>query len=55
MTEVDVIEVNKENIDVYPPRCFLKKDNPGQIQKNQWVLHRLNEGMKIKLVLTKKG
>ncbi|MDG6219329.1 MAG: GNAT family N-acetyltransferase [Candidatus Thermoplasmatota archaeon] len=54
MNDVEVIEINKENIDVYPPRCFLKKDNPGQIQKNQWVLNRLDEGMKIKLVLTKK-
>ena len=53
MVEVEVIEVNKDNIDTYPPRCFLKKDNPGQIQKNEWVLDRLKEGMRVKLLLTK--
>ena len=53
MVEVEVIEVNKDNIDTYPPRCFLKKDNPGQIQKNEWALDRFKEGMKIKLLLTK--
>lgn len=50
---IEVIDVTKDNIDTYHPRCFLKKDNPGQIQKNKWVLDRLKEGMKIKLLLTK--
>lgn len=53
MAEVEVIEVNKDNIDKYPPRCFLKKDNQGQIKKNEWVLDRVEDGMKVKLLLTK--
>lgn len=50
MTEIKTIEINEQNIDSYPPRCFLKNDNPGQIKKNEWTLKRLSEGMKIKLL-----
>ena len=52
MSHIEIITVTRENINTYSPRCFLKPDNPGQILKNTWVVDRLNEGMKIKLLYT---
>jgi hypothetical protein len=50
MSNIEIITVTKQNIDSYSPRCFLRPDNPGQIQKNKWVLDRFSEGMTIKLL-----
>lgn len=50
MSNVEIITITKQNINSYPPRCFLKPDNPGQIQKNKWVINRISEGMTVKLL-----
>ena len=50
MSNVEIITITKQNINSYPPRCFLKPDNPGQIQKNKWVIDRFSEGMTVKLL-----
>lgn len=50
MSKIEIITITKNNLNNYPPRCFLKPDNPGQLQKNAWVSDRLSEGMRIKLL-----
>ena len=50
MSNIQIITITKQNIHSYPPRCFLKPDNPGQIQKNKWVVDRISEGMTVKLL-----
>jgi ribosomal protein S18 acetylase RimI-like enzyme len=53
MQDIEIIEVNKDNISERPPRCFLKKDNPGYLTKRDWLLERFKEGFKIKQMYSK--
>ncbi len=48
MDNVTIIDINKNNISEYPPRCFLKPDNEGYKIKVDWLKQRFSEGMKIK-------
>ena len=48
MDKITIIDINKDNISKYPPRCFLKPDNEGYQIKVDWIKKRFSEGMKIK-------
>jgi len=50
MTELEIIDVNKDNIIDYPPRCFLNPNHIGQKKKAEWTINRFSEGLKIKLL-----
>jgi N-acetylglutamate synthase-like GNAT family acetyltransferase len=44
------IDVNLENIDEYPPSCFLNPKNEGYTIKRDWLKKRFSEGLKIKVL-----
>ena len=50
MEKVDIITVTPENIDNYPPRCFLNPKNEGYQIKKEWLNQRFSEGLTIKLL-----
>ena len=45
-----IIDVNPENIEKYPPTCFLNPKNEGYIIKLDWLKKRFSEGLKIKVL-----
>lgn len=47
MSEIQIIEVTKDNIIKYPPKCFLNPKNVGYQKKLTWLENRFNEGLKI--------
>jgi hypothetical protein len=49
-TKVSIVDVDKDNIDQHPPRCFLNPKNEGYRIKASWLEKRFSEGMKIKLL-----
>jgi len=51
--ETEIIEVTKDNIDTYSPKCFIAIDNIGMIKKAEWVKKRFKEGLKIKQIYEK--
>ena len=50
MEEIEIIDVDKENISKYPPKCFLNPKNEGYQIKLKWLQDRFSEGLKIKLL-----
>jgi ribosomal protein S18 acetylase RimI-like enzyme len=50
MTSTTIITLNENNIDEYPPVCFLNLKNIGQQMKNTWAKQHLSEGLTIKLL-----
>ena len=48
MNEFKIIEVNENNIQEYPPKCFLNPKNEGYQIKLDWLKKRFLEGLKIK-------
>ena len=50
MEKVDIITVTPENIDTYPPRCFLNPKQEGYQIKKEWLNQRFSEGLTIKLL-----
>ncbi len=56
MSDVIIINIDKDNISEYPPRCFLNPKNEGYQTKLEWLKKRFSEGLKIKqLYLEKEG
>ncbi len=49
MEECKIVTVNKNNISVHPPTCFLNPINEGYRIKSEWLKERSSEGMIIKL------
>jgi hypothetical protein len=45
-----IVDVNLENISLYPPACFQNPDNEGYKTKLKWLKKRISEGLKIKLL-----
>jgi N-acetylglutamate synthase-like GNAT family acetyltransferase len=45
-----IIDVNLENIEEYPPTCFLNPQNEGYRIKQGWLKKRFSEGLKIKVL-----
>lgn len=52
--QVQCTTIDSNNIDEYPPTCFLNPKNEGYLTKRSWLLERFAEGMVIK-VLTAEG
>jgi N-acetylglutamate synthase-like GNAT family acetyltransferase len=50
MTDVKIIDVDKDNLDLYPPKCFLNPKNEGYQIKREWLKKRFSEGLKIKIL-----
>lgn len=50
MENIELIEITKDNISMYPPRCFLNPTNAGQMKKTQWLKEQMKHGMKVKLL-----
>jgi len=48
--KVTIIDVNEDNLEQHPPRCFLNPKNEGYQIKASWLKKRFSEGMKIKLL-----
>ncbi len=55
MNDVKIIEVDENNFEQYPPRCFIDVKNEGHIKKVEWMLDRIKEGMKIKILHNEKN
>jgi hypothetical protein len=56
MSDEIIVNIDKTNIDQYPPTCFLNPNNEGYKIKLDWLKKRFNEGLKIKqLYLEKQG
>jgi len=53
MPDVTIIDVDENNIDKYPPVCFLNPKNEGYQIKRAWLKNRFAEGLKIKLLYVK--
>lgn len=47
---VEIIEVTKDNMDKYCPRCFIAEDSPGMQAKLEWTKKRFKEGLKLKQI-----
>lgn len=45
-----IIDVGLDNMDKYPPVCFINPKNAGYRAKAEWLKQRFAEGMKIKLL-----
>jgi hypothetical protein len=54
MTETCMVTIDKNNIEEYPPTCFLNPKNIGHQKKEAWIKKRLDEGLIIKLLYSKK-
>lgn len=48
MPDIVIINIDKNNISEYPPKCFLNPKNEGYQIKIGWLKKRFSEGMKIK-------
>lgn len=51
--DLQVIEVDRTNLDEFIPVCFLNPKNPGYQMKREWLLERFEEGLKVKLLIEK--
>ena len=54
MTDHFIVTTDQENLTKYPPRCFINPKQIGHKKKENWIKKRLNEGLIIKLLYTKK-
>ena len=54
MDDTKIINVNKENISQYEPKCFLNPKNEGYQIKLEWLKKRFSEGLKIGLLYLEK-
>jgi len=45
-----IIDVTAQNIDKYPPTCFLNPKNEGYLKKVEWLKERFEEGLRIKVL-----
>lgn len=48
MSDVNIINIDKDNISELPPKCFLNPKNKGYQIKLKWLMKRFSEGLKIK-------
>ena len=54
MPDVIIIDIDKNNISQYPPKCFLNPKNEGYQIKRAWLEKRFSEGLKIKQLYLEK-
>ncbi len=50
---MEIITITKDNYKEIPPVCFCKSDSNGFKAKEEWLLKRFDEGLKIKLLRDK--
>jgi hypothetical protein len=55
MSDFSVISVNTENVEELGFFCVNNRKHVGYIAKLSWLQHRLNEGLRIKLLITHEG
>jgi hypothetical protein len=55
MSDFSIIAVDVENVDDFGFFCVKNKKHTGYIAKLSWLHQRFNEGMRIKLLITKEG
>ena len=53
--KMKIIEVNKKNIEEYPPTCFINPKNEGYLIKLGWIKKHFSEGLKFKLIYMEEG
>jgi hypothetical protein len=46
--KIKIVEVNRENISMYPARCLMNPQNKAYETKIEWLKKRFSEGLKIK-------
>ncbi len=54
MPDIVIINIDKNNISEYPPKCFLNPKNEGYQIKLDWLKKRFSEGLKIKQLYPEK-
>jgi L-amino acid N-acyltransferase YncA len=55
ISDFSIITVNAENVDELGFFCVKNKKHPSYVAKFSWLRQRFNEGLRIKLVMTKEG
>lgn len=55
MSDFNVVSVNTKNVEELGFFCVKNKKHAGYIAKYSWLQHRLDEGLRIKLLLTEEG
>jgi L-amino acid N-acyltransferase YncA len=55
MSDFSVVSVDKENVEELGFFCVKNKKHVGYIAKSCWLQHRLDEGLRIKLLITEEG
>ena len=50
MSDLSIIDVTPENIETYPPLCFMKKGTEGAKLKMQWYLENYPKGLRVKIL-----
>jgi L-amino acid N-acyltransferase YncA len=55
MSDFSVVSVDKENVEELGFFCVKNKKHVGYIAKFRWLQHRLDEGLRIKLLITEAG
>jgi ribosomal protein S18 acetylase RimI-like enzyme len=53
MSDIEIIQVTKNNIDQYPPKCFLNPKHPGYFVKKTWMEQQVSNGLTIKNLINK--
>ena len=54
MPDIVIINIDKNNISEYPPKCFLNPKNEGYQIKLDWLKKRFSEGLRIKQLYLEK-
>ncbi len=52
MAKIRIINIDTNNLEKYPPRCFLNPKHEGNVKKYEWLNERFKEGLKIKQIYT---
>lgn len=48
MADIIIRDIDESNTSEYGPRCFLKQDNEGYLEKVNWLSKRFSEGLTIR-------
>ena len=55
MSEFEIITIDANNIDEFGFFCVRNKQHPGYAPKHTWLQRRFQEGLRIKLLMTREG
>ena len=48
MNKVTIVDITKDNISKYPPKCFLNPKNEGYLTKLTWIKNEFSKELKLK-------